>query len=147
MLMTQRIQRGFTLVELLIVMVVIAILASIAIPSYRQHVMKVKRADAQSLIDQVAQRLERCYTRYNNYADQGAGVPECNFPATQDTQDGTYTITIARAADASGAANQQYTVTATPLGAQADDTRCGVFTLNDAGVQGASGTDGPAKCW
>lgn len=137
---------GFTLVELLVVMVVIGILASIAIPSYRQHVMKVKRADAQTLMSSLAQSLERCYTRNNNYSDQGAANPECIFAASRDTLDATYTVTLVRSAEGA-IPDQHFTITATPIGAQVNDTRCGTFTLDDAGVQHASGTDGDVKCW
>ncbi|MEO7775718.1 MAG: type IV pilin protein [Steroidobacteraceae bacterium] len=132
--------RGFTLVELLIVMVIVAILSAIAIPSYRQHVLKVKRADAQTALTGWAQRLERCYTRYNRYTGFPASDLVCTF-TTADTADGTYRITL----DTPSA--QTFTLTATPLGYQLEDTRCNVMTINQAGQQTASGTDGNTKCW
>jgi type IV pilus assembly protein PilE len=130
---------GFTLVELVITMLVVAILASIAIPAYREHVIKVKRSDAKVALNSSAQRLERCYTRANSYVD--AAVPECTFvPYT--TPDGTYNITLALAA-----ANQEFILTATPQGAQTDDTRCAVLSVDQKGFEDATGTDGAAKCW
>ncbi len=62
---------GFTLVELLIVMVIASILMMVAVPSYRQSVIKSRRADARVALNDVAQRLERCYTQFGAYDAAG----------------------------------------------------------------------------
>jgi type IV pilus assembly protein PilE len=134
--------RGFTLVELLIVMVIIAILASIAIPSYRQHVMKVKRADAMVELTAWGQRMERCYTRYNRFNAFDPADTTCAF-APYSTQDGTYQITQPTSAA------QQFVFTATPQGAQANDSRCMALSVDETGRQSVSGSyiATPEKCW
>ncbi len=127
---------GFTLIELMIVVVVIAILAAIAIPSYRQHVIKVKRTEAKVNLTDLAQKLQRCYTRSFSYNDGGCVVtlPPTSLP------DGYYAITGEVEA-------QTFLLTATPQGSQADDTKCGNFTLDERGQQNISGSGDKNDCW
>mgnify|MGYP001332605817 CR=1 FL=1 len=70
-------QRGLTLMELLIVMVVVGILAGIAWPSYRAQVVRTNRAEAKVALEQARQGLERWFTRFNAY---DAGGCEMAFP-------------------------------------------------------------------
>jgi type IV pilus assembly protein PilE len=126
-------QRGVTLIELMIVVVIIALLAAIAYPSYTQYVERTRRADGQSALLDASQRLERCYTQNNSYADCAAP------PAT--SPDGFYAIA------ATTQTATAYTVTATPQGAQAGDTRCGTLSLTQNGTRGATGTLGADGCW
>jgi|DewCreStandDraft_4_1066084.scaffolds.fasta_scaffold155768_2 type IV pilus assembly protein PilE len=129
-------QRGLTLMELLIVMVVIGILAGIAWPSYRAQVVRTTRAEARVALEQARQGLERCFTRFNAY---DAGGCEMTFPA--NTPSGNYRVTVVRDA-------ATFTLTATPLGAQAaDDPQCATLTLNDRGVRGSTGTGNAQQCW
>jgi type IV pilus assembly protein PilE len=135
-------QLGVTLIELMIVVIVVSILAAIAIPSYQAQVIRASRTDAKVALGQVAARLERCYTNSTPFAYDGA---TCNaavtFPIT--TEGGKYRITdTVRTATA-------YTLTATPLGRQANDTQCGNFTVTHTGIQSVSGTYSatPLECW
>ncbi len=125
-------QRGITLIELMIVVVIIALLAAIAYPSYTQYVERTRRADGQSALLDASQRLERCYTQNNTYVG-------CVFPAT--SPDGFYAI----AATAQTAT--AYTLTATPQGPQAGDSRCGTLSLTQNGTRGATGSLGANGCW
>jgi type IV pilus assembly protein PilE len=79
--------RGFTLVELMIVIAVLAILAAIAVPSYYRQVEKSRRADAQSALLSAAQTLERCFTRTNTYV----GCFTTTAPG-QASQEGFYNV-------------------------------------------------------
>lgn len=125
-------QRGMTLIELLVALVVAAIIAAIAIPTYRQQVMRSNRSNAKVVLVQTAQNLERCFTRTSTFVGCVA------LPVT--TAEGLYQVTGVIAATT-------YTLTATPLAGQAADTVCGNFTLNQANVRGVSGTGDVNDCW
>lgn len=135
-------QKGVTLIELMIVVIVVSILAAIAIPSYRAHVIRANRADAKIGLGRIAASLERCYTNSTPFAYNGA---ICNaavvLPIT--TEGGNYRI------DATVRTATAYTLTATPLGAQANDAQCNVFTLTHTGIQTVNGSYSgtPLQCW
>jgi type IV pilus assembly protein PilE len=139
----RRYMQGVTLVELLIVVVIIGILTAVAYPSYRGHMLRTHRAEAKATLLESAQQLERCYTRFNAYNNAGCAaatalaVAGSGVPST-----GNYYVIKFSAAPTASA----FSLTATPQGAQADDTTCGNLTLDQAGLRGASGT-APATCW
>ncbi|TVR92240.1 MAG: prepilin-type N-terminal cleavage/methylation domain-containing protein [Wenzhouxiangellaceae bacterium] len=125
--------RGFTLIEVMIVVVIIGVLAAIAYPAYQRHVIESNRSAVQAEMMEVAQLFERCFTRtnaYNNCAITG-----------RTTDNGRYQITVAAAANT-------FTVTATPqsVGQQSSDV-CGNLTLNHLGVRGNSGGLAVGDCW
>ncbi len=135
-------QQGVTLMELMVVMVVVGILAAIAIPSYRQYVIRVTRSDAKRELLGLAQRLERCFTRTNSYARMDDVPNDCvTIPYTMP--EGTYLIS-------GNIADGTFLLTATPQAGQADDAVCGAFTIDQLGRQNITGTGGAAaaaRCW
>ncbi len=128
----KRRQAGFTLIEVMIAVAVVAILAAIAYPSYIRYVTESRRTEAKAILMETAGRLERCYTVSSDYTG-------CvTFPV--DSENGFYRIS-----DPGGALTASaYTLSAVPQGAQATrDTECGTFTLTQTGARGAGDSD----CW
>ncbi len=132
-------QRGFTLIELMIVCAIVAILAAIAYPSYINAMQKGRRTDAKSALVGAAGQMERYFTERSTYATAtlgtGAGAV---YPST--SQNGYYTITI------SAAGASSYTLRAAPAGIQASDA-CGAYTYTDQGVKGVTGSLTVVDCW
>jgi len=122
--------RGFTLIEMMIVVAVIAILASFAIPAYNEQVRKGRRADAMAAMNETAQALERFYTLNNTYSGYSMRPTERQSPRSGDV---VY-YRIALEVDPAGTG---YLVSATPE--QAD--RCGTLTVNSQGVRTAGYDD------
>ena len=132
-------QQGFTLIELMIVCAIVAILAAIALPAYRDYVKRAMRSEAKTALLENAQFLERAFTSANSYA----GVTTATLPVQQAPRSGTAAYDIAVVTDA--ATPTTYTLTATPTGGMTGDD-CGTFTLDETGTKGA-GTAGVAACW
>lgn len=123
---------GFTLIELLVVVAIIGVLASIAYPSYVDHVRKTRRVAAEACLSAVAQQLERWYTTNMTYDGFAPNLAACDPKITSDFYNIPPPATTART----------YTLTAAPKGPQSGDS-CGTLSLDQAGTRSPS-TGG---CW
>ena len=128
--------RGFTLIELMVVVAIIAILAAIAIPGYNNYVLRAQRTDGQELLLRLAQAQERYYTANNRYADDLATLGQ-----PQTSANAYYVAQIATASS-----SQAYTLTATPRADQIADV-CADLALDNTGVKSYSGSTGNGACW
>lgn len=137
-------QHGFTLIEILIVVAILGVLASIALPAYQNSVLRSGRAEAKSELLQVASDLERYFSNFNTYIDDALPL---NTPAVADrdrtTVNALYVISVA--ACGGGAISNCFIATATPQGAQAGDA-CTTLTITNTGVRGATGAT-VDECW
>ena len=141
--------KGFSLIELMIVLVIIAILVTIAYPSYREHISRGRRSDGQSALLDLASRLERYYSQQNSYIGATVGTGGANDIRSSNTSpEGWYTLSITTQTASA------FTIRATPRNAQStDDRRCQTLTLTNLGVKGI--TAGPSgsptgtvtQCW
>ena len=127
---------GFTLIELMIVVVIVAVLGSIAYPNYTAYVDRGKRSEGRAALMVLGARMERYYSDNNQYANFITVMGE----NTVTTENSYYTITSAL-----GGNNQSFTLTAAPARA---DTFCASLTLTQALVRSKTGgTDTDANCW
>ena len=135
--------RGFTLIELMIVVAILGIIAAVGYPSYLEHVKKSRRAEGMGHLLELADRMERFYSDKGTYAGATLGTGASDiFPATTD--DGHYTLSFVGALD-----NVSFTISATPTpkGKQNTD-KCHTFTMTSLGVKSVSGGSLSADdCW
>lgn len=135
---------GFTLVELMITVAVVAILATIAVASYTSQIQKSRRTDARSAILDLAGREEKLFSTLNAYSatpsQLGYTVTPDMFPFNLTNNDYQLNLTI-------GNPPVTYTITATAINAQAGDTRCSSLTIDQLGTQTNTGTDTTSSCW
>jgi type IV pilus assembly protein PilE len=129
--------RGMTLMELVAVVAIVALLSSIAIPTYRELLLRSHRAEAKSALLNLAAAQEKFYLQNNTYTDELATAPPAGLGLAATTERGYFTVAIG-AADADG-----FTATATAAGGQAKDTSCATFTINQAGARTATSSN----CW
>jgi type IV pilus assembly protein PilE len=148
--------RGFTLIELMIVVMIVAFLSAIAFPAYQEQQRKGKRAEGKAKLVTVAQRLERRYTDSGTYQC----TPAASCGSTDDIAPlfglaaGTALSSAADSTAATALSNysispslqaSSYTLTATN---QFNDAKCGNLTLTSTGVKGMTGgTESVAYCW
>ena len=142
-------QRGVTLIEMMIVLVILAVVASFAYPSYMNYVVDTKRTAATSILLQVADRQQQFFMDNKRFANDLTNLGFANNPLVI-ADDGR---TMANAADSgstysvalSNVTATTYTVTAAPLNGQAArDNECGSLTLNQTLTKGS---DGGSDCW
>jgi type IV pilus assembly protein PilE len=138
-------RQGWTLVELIVTLAILAILLGIAYPAYNNQVLKARRADGHALLYHAAQRQQQFFTTNNQFtATAGAGGLEmCTGDGCSATsQDGYYTLSIDRPSTTT------YTLTGTAQSPQTDDSACGNLTLSHLNVKGCTAVSCDAsKCW
>ncbi len=135
--------RGLTLIELMVVVAIMAVIAAIAYPAYTNQVQKSRRADAKAALQSIALAQERYYTREGKYTALLTDLVDLSAAIRGGNSDKGY-YTIAPPALPEGN-NQQFSVTATATGAQADDTDCATFTIDYLGNTDSTG--GGTNCW
>jgi type IV pilus assembly protein PilE len=143
--------RGFTLIELMITVAVVAILAAVALPAFNNQIRKSRRTEARTTLLDLAARAERMYSANNSYLNAVTGQlnpPDLGYPAgtVWPLQSGTgyYSVTVGNPTATT------YTFTATTAGAQVADTTCATFTVDNTGNQSAadsSSTNQTSTCW
>lgn len=131
---------GFSLIEVMIVVVIVGILATVAIPGYQRYVIQANRTAATACLTEMAQFMERTYTQNMTYAPVGIGIPAIGCVNELGQR---YTFSLANLG------RRTYTLSAVPTALQ-NDADCGTLTLNQAGQKGALGgidADVVRQCW
>lgn len=138
---------GFTLIELMIAVAIIAILAAIAMPAYGRYVERSRRVEAKTALNFVMQAQERYFSTFNRYNPVLVGVQPGGLNLTANcggavgSENCSYVITGEEVAG-----NQNVTLVATPQGKQAADA-CGVLRVTAAGVKTFAGAATNGACW
>jgi len=133
--------KGFTLIEVMMVVAILGIIVAFGYPSYQEQVRKSRRAEGMAELLEMADRLERRYSDQGTYgginADALYGISTADN--TRPTTNGHYKLDIV------SADNVQFTISAAPQGPQTKD-KCGTFTMDSHGVKTVSGSISVDNC-
>jgi len=140
---------GYSMVELVVIMAIIALLASIAYPSYRVFMLRSHRAEATMALIDVSRRMEQYFATNLAYTNDFVALGLGGEPYV--TEHDNYSIRVRDNGGGGGACPIAicFELEAAPIGAQADDTECALFQLNSSGVRGALDDDNNQndRCW
>jgi len=141
---------GFTLIELMVVVIIATILLSIAIPAYTSQIRKSRRTEARTAVLDLASREERFFSTSAAYTNSAANLGYAAFPAPVGSNYYQLSAPVVTAGTATAAPT--FTITATPIAGngQDKDAQCASFTVDSTGRQSAlnsSSTDSTATCW
>ena len=142
-------QRGFTLSEVLTALIVMVIITAIAIPMWRTHLLRVRRADAMTALDSIQAEQDRIFGRDARYADAAAlsRPPPEGLGLGAGTPHGYYTIELQTDTDGLG---YRAIARVIPQGDGSEDARCAVMSIDQTGTrraEDAAGKDRSADCW
>ncbi len=142
-----RVARGFTLIELMIVVVIIGILTALVLPSYQSSVLKSRRADGRAALTNMAARQEKFFAQNNSYTTTVSAVGSGLGVGKTTSPDDYYNLSVA--ACAGGAITRCYLLSAVATGAQTDDVGCTTLSLDSVGRKTAKDSGGTAStlCW
>jgi type IV pilus assembly protein PilE len=137
---------GFTLIELMITIAVVAILATLGSVSYRSQIIRTNRTEAKMALLRVQTGQEKFFLQNHRYADVAelAKTPPEGLGIPLTTEHGYYAVALTSADDVS------YTATATAAGTQLDDEQCASFSIDNTGKRMATSrnaVDMTAACW
>lgn len=130
-------KKGFTLIEMMVVVAVIGVLAAFAWPAYQEQIRKSRRTAVKSQLQEIQQNMERWYTLRNTYVGFTLGALNVSPSGSSGTRV-FYDISFAAAPTASA-----YTLVAVPANAHTGD-RCGTFTIAQNGQKTPTTPD---DCW
>ena len=129
------VSKGFTLIELMIVVAIVAILAAVAVPSYKKFVLEGRRAEGKAFALDIASRQERHWTQYSAYATNANFVANLGLPNGANSENNTYTASMPASGDT-------FQVRVTPT---FTDTDCGWLQLDNVGRRTNQTND--VECW
>jgi type IV pilus assembly protein PilE len=135
--------RGVTLLEILVVLLLVGLITALALPAYRQYLVRVHRTEATSVLHAIASAEERHYLQYGAYAGDVTSAPPAGLglapPAARH-----YEFSVAVAED-----GQSFVARATPVrgGGQDTDAECLAFSLDHHGRRAVSGSRDTSFCW
>jgi len=136
--------RGFSLLELLVVLVLVSVVAALALPGFRQQIARVHRTEAMTALLQLQSAEEKFYLRHNTYSRNITAAPPVGLGLPAATSSNRYLLSVAVADD-----GQTFIATATPTraGGQDADHECLAFSIDAHGRRAVSGTRDARHCW
>lgn len=141
--------RGFTLIELMVTVAIVAILATIAAETYSSQVQKSRRTDARTALLDLAGREEKLFSVSNAYSalPSDLGYAAAGVPWPISVGSNYYQVTVTSPDLSQPTAQNSYLITATPINAQVSDTQCTSLSVNQTGAQTSTGSATTATCW
>jgi type IV pilus assembly protein PilE len=141
-------ERGFTLIELLITVAIVAIVASLAYPSFMGAIRKSRRSEAFDMMNKIQQAQERWRGDHSSYTtdlSHATGLRIGSSAVSVTTEHGYYQLSVT--VPAGSGSGSGYTITATAAGSQAADAQCGTMTAQMDGGSIKFGPPGSEFCW